>query len=110
MTLDAASSYPIDQIDPVQHVLLNGSLAINDEFIPAQCHCDIGANGNAFIDLAFAQKNNIELTPLKHDIPLSTFDGSPAVSGPITHCCVLPFRGGAGAHLWTTFYVTSLPN
>ena len=91
------------------HPLLQCSLAIRKQFTPLTAFIDCGASGSAFIDRSYAQSHNMHMHCLKTPIELTTFDGSPAGDGPITHYVSENFQAGSGGHRLTNFYVTRLP-
>ena len=78
--------------------------------MPVQCHVDLDANENAFIDLFYAQENNFDLIFLRNSVSLFTFDDSLVVSDVITHYCSFSFRKKVEAHQNTKFYVIKLLN
>ena len=76
--------------------------------IPTRSLIDCGATAYAFLDLTFAQKNNIDLFPLKEARELTVVDGRPISSGPITHLAIAALRLGSHQESNVPFFVTAL--
>lgn len=85
MTISACSvRRQKEQLDG-HHLVLPCTIRKNEKSIPTEALVDSGANGIAFIDRDFAQKNNFELEVLRNPRRLEVVDGRLSVAGRITH-------------------------
>jgi len=67
------------------HLVMACTIVDNHNEIRSHALIDSGATGYAFIDKAFAERQNIPLFELKEPRPLTVIDGRPVSSGAITH-------------------------
>ena len=75
--------------------------------IVSQAMIDSGATGYSFVDESFAHDQQMTLIPLRHARDVQMFDGSPPISGMITH--VVRGQLSLDQHTETTFFfVTKL--
>ena len=73
-----------DRFDPEEHIVIHIQLLFNNTKVKTHAMIDSGAT-SCFIDIGFAKKHNIALTPKEIPHALEVIDGRPVISGPVTH-------------------------
>jgi len=87
-SLHSLSGLSLDDMENVveaNHLVMACTIVDNHNEIRSHALIDSGATGYAFIDKAFAERQNFPLFELKEPAPLTVIDGWPVSSRAITH-------------------------
>ena len=104
----AARTLSLDDSLEEDHFVTPCTLATRGTQIHTRSLIDCGSTAYAFLDHTFAQKNKIDMFPLREARELTVVDGRPISSGPVTHLAIASLRLGSHQEANVPFFVTSL--